>query len=198
MYHSPTYGDLEFKEVNHKILKFMEADPESRYRIIIGADSQEKQISRKATNTVLNRRSSRAPGWKPAARGKSGSSRNFKSEILTGNSHQTDFVSAIIVHRVGAGGIYFWQRTVDKKKRILKQRIYEEAFLALQTAQEFLEIFKKNGIKSYELEVHVDIGKNGPTRDIINEVVGMIRGSGFNVKTKPDAYGASKVADRHT
>lgn len=198
MFHSITYGDLEFKDVHKKILEFMEADSESRYRIIIGADSQEKQISRKATNAVLNQRSSRAPGWKPAGRGKSGSSRNFKSEIPTGNARHTDFVTAIIVHRVGAGGIYFWQRKVDKTKRVLRQRIYEEAFMALQTAQEILESFKQNGIKSYELEIHVDIGKKGPTREIINEVVGMIRGSGFNVKTKPEAYGASKVADRHT
>lgn len=156
MYHSITYGDLQFKDVNHRILKFIEADPESRYRIIIGADSQEK------------------------------------------NANQTDFVTAIIVHRIGTGGIYFWRRKVDKTKRVLRQRIYEEAFMALQTAQEFLESFKQNGIKSYELEIHVDIGKKGPTREIINEVVGMIRGSGFNVKTKPEAYGASKVADRHT
>ena len=156
MYHSPSYGDLKFKEVHQKILEFMEANPDSRYRIIIGADSQEK------------------------------------------NSHHTDFVTAIIVHRIGAGGIYFWQHKVDQKRRILRQRIYEEAYYALQTAQKFLASFKQNGIKSYELEIHVDIGTKGPTREIINEVVGMIRGSGFNVKTKPEAYGASKVADRHT
>jgi len=33
---------------------------------------------------------------------------------------------------------------------------------------------------------------------MIKEVVGMVRGSGYNAKTKPDAYGASAVADRHT
>jgi len=32
---------------------------------------------------------------------------------------------------------------------------------------------------------------------MISEVTGMVRGSGFEVKIKPDAYGASKVADRH-
>jgi len=26
----------------------------------------------------------------------------------------------------------------------------------------------------------------------------MVRSCGFNVKTKPNSYGASKVADRHT
>ena len=42
------------------------------------------------------------------------------------------------------------------------------------------------------------MGKNGDARDMINEIVGMIRGNGFECKTKPDAFGASKVADRHT
>jgi predicted RNase H-related nuclease YkuK (DUF458 family) len=33
---------------------------------------------------------------------------------------------------------------------------------------------------------------------MIKEVVGMIRGSGYEVKMKPFAYGAFVVADRHT
>ena len=111
---------------------------------------------------------------------------------------KTDFVTAIIIHRIGSGAIYFWQRKYDYKKRVLKQRIYEEAALAMQTAETFLESFKKNGIRGYELEVHVDVGTKGPTREIINEVTGMVRGSGFNVKTKSNAYCASSVADRHT
>lgn len=114
------------------------------------------------------------------------------------NKVATDFVTAIIVHRIGGGGIYFWQRIIDKKKKALKQRIFEEASYSLTTAQEFLEVFKKNGVLDLDLEIHVDIGKMGPTREWISEVVSMIRSSGFTVKTKPEAYGASKVADRHT
>ena len=110
----------------------------------------------------------------------------------------TDFVTAIIVHRIGVGGIYFWERTYDTKIRVLKQRIFEEATRSLTTAQEFFELFKNNGIACFDFEIHVDMGKTGPTREWITEVVSMIRGSGFVVKTKPYSYGASKVADRHT
>jgi len=110
----------------------------------------------------------------------------------------TDFVTAIIVHRIGRGGIYFWRRIVDRKKRVLKQRILEEATLSLTTAQDLMGLFRANGIIAFDFEIHVDIGKNGPTRVLISEVVSMIRGSGFMVKTKPDSFGASKVADRHT
>lgn len=114
------------------------------------------------------------------------------------NSRATDFVVAIIVHRVGRGGIYFWKRIVEDKQYVLRQRIYQEATYSLQVADEFLTLLKNDGISKYDVEIHVDIGKFGETREMIAEIVGMVRGSGFAVKTKPDSYAASKVADRHT
>lgn len=114
------------------------------------------------------------------------------------NGEGADFVTVIIVHRVGSGGIYFWRRWVEKKKLVLRTRMYQEATLSLAAAEEFLTTFRNDGITKYDLEIHVDIGMGGDTREMIGEVVGMVRSSGFIVKTKPDAYGASKVADRHT
>ncbi len=125
-------------------------------------------------------------------------------EIIVGSDSQKiksgayDFVSALIIHRIGAGGIYFWKRQVHAKKISLKERIYMEATMSLTTSENFVNFFKTNGISKYNIQIHVDIGKNGETRDLITEVVGMIRGSGYEVKIKPDSYGASKVADRHT
>lgn len=109
-----------------------------------------------------------------------------------------DFVTALIVHRIGKGGIYFWSRNHEKGIKSLRQRIYYEATLSLDLAQKLLGEFKKNGLKYYNLEIHVDIGEVGPTREMIKEVVSMIRGNGFEVKTKPESWGASGVAHRHT
>lgn len=114
------------------------------------------------------------------------------------NGEGCDFITAIVIHRIGMGGIYFWKRTVEKKSLVLRARIYQEAVLSLTCAEEVLDAFKNDGISKYDVEIHVDIGKYGETREMIAEIVGMVRGSGFTVKTKPDAYGASKVADRHT
>lgn len=128
----------------------------------------------------------------------------YKYKLVIGTDSQpkngqgTDFISAIVIHRIGFGGIYFWRRKVDPRKNVLKTRIYEEASLSLILAQEFLSEFKNDGISKFEVEIHVDIGSFGETRNMITEIVGMVRGSGFNVKTKPESYGASKVADRHT
>ena len=114
------------------------------------------------------------------------------------NAHGADFVTAVIVHKVGAGGIYFWQRETNPNRLAMKARIMEEAVRSLVCAQKFLDALgRENGIMK-TLEIHVDVGQKGPTREMIAEVVGMIRGSGFEVKIKPDAFGASKVADRHT
>ncbi|HDJ30565.1 MAG TPA: hypothetical protein ENF31_01240, partial [bacterium] len=44
--------------------------------------------------------------------------------------------------------------------------------------------------------IHADIGEEGATRDMIKEVIGLIRGNGFEAKIKPEAYVASVVADR--
>ena len=120
------------------------------------------------------------------------------SDSQPSNGKGVDFITALIIHRRGAGGIYFWRRIVDNKKYARKERIFTEATLSLAFADELLQLFGSDGISRYDMEIHVDIGKVGETRDMIAEIVGMVRGSGFTVKIKPDSFGASKVADRHT
>lgn len=116
---------------------------------------------------------------------------------------KVDFVTAIVVHRIGKGGRYFWKREFRNNINHLRPKIYQETNFSLETAQELLAGLRKhwqngNGSPSnYNLEIHVDIGENGKTRDMIKEVVGIVRGNGFNVKTKPESYGASNVADKH-
>lgn len=133
-----------------------------------------------------------------------GSVPDYKYQLVIGtdsqpkNGEECEFVTAIVVHRIGTGGIYFWKRIIEEKSLVLRSRIYQEAALSLSVAEEFLKACRHDGITRYDVEIHVDIGNHGQTREMISEIVGMVRGSGFNVKTKPDSYGASKVADRHT
>jgi len=109
-----------------------------------------------------------------------------------------DFVVALAIHRVGSGGVYFWRREVVDQKMSLKERMYREAIMSLTSAEELSSLFRDNGISKYDVEIHVDIGTNGETKDLINEISGMVRSNGYEVKIKPDSFGASKVADRHT
>ena len=124
-------------------------------------------------------------------------------EVVVGTDSQTycdevEYVSAIVVHRVGRGGRYFWRRMKDKRPISLRERIYREAWLSYETAEELIRSLKERGISEFQLEIHVDIGRNGRTRDLVEEVVGMILGVGYRVRTKPEAYAASAVADKYT
>lgn len=111
-----------------------------------------------------------------------------------------DFVTAIIVHRRGKGGRYFWQKNRQDKIYTLRDKIYTETLLSVEAAKDFVPKLKNslNGNGKYQLEIHIDVGEAGPTREMIKEVVGIVRGNGLTPKIKPEAYGASSVADKHT
>ncbi len=128
---------------------------------------------------------------------------DFPYQVIVGtDSHpslgETDFVSAIILRRVGKGGRYFWKRSREGIYRELTKRIYREAALSFELAKALMEALESHTLLDFNFEIHVDVGQNGKTRDLVDGVVGMIVGSGFPVKIKPDAYAASSVADKHT
>jgi hypothetical protein len=71
--------------------------------------------------------------------------------------------------------------------------------MSLETAREMVPLLRKHiSASKYDFEIHIDVGPLGPTREMIKEVVGMVQGSGYTAKTKPDSWGASSVADKHT
>lgn len=182
-FRNPTKGIMTLREVIEELLSYRNEDLEAKYQIVIGTDSKELE-------------------------------------------NGVDFVSVIAIHRIGKGGRYFWLRSCHEKIAELRNRIYKEATMSLALALAVLEQelensnipvaagksimeairelkedplnnFNKNIILANELEIHVDIGTIGPTRDMIKEIVGMIRGSGFYVKIKPEAFAAANVADKH-
>lgn len=112
----------------------------------------------------------------------------------------TNFVSAIVVHRIGKGGRYFWQNGLIIKTHSLREKIYKETTLSLELASKLVPKLnrKLNGTKNWELEIHIDVGRIGETRNMIKEVVGMVVGNGYTAKTKPESYAASSIADKHT
>jgi predicted RNase H-related nuclease YkuK (DUF458 family) len=113
---------------------------------------------------------------------------------------EVDYVSAIIIHRTGKGARYFWKKVKKNgKKPQLRDKIYSETLMSLDVAQTIVpEIRKLISAAKYDLEIHIDVGPLGPTREMIREVVGMVNGNGFVAKTKPESWGASSVADKHT
>lgn len=123
-------------------------------------------------------------------------------DVIVGTDSQlgeeTCFVTAVIVHRRGKGARYYYTRTRERVNRSLRQRIFYEASLSLNLAGQLAERLAQNGYADLKVEIHLDVGENGRTRDLIREVVGMVVGSGFDARIKPDSFGASSVADKYT
>ncbi len=110
-------------------------------------------------------------------------------------------VSTVTVWRVGNGGMYFWTRGREKAFHTLHDRIYAEVVQSVTLAQEMKsrlkDAFGEQFVEQH-IEVHLDVGLQGPTKNFIDQVVGMVRGFGFSPVIKPASFGASSVADRHT
>jgi len=110
-------------------------------------------------------------------------------------------VTAVTIWRIGNGAIHFWTKSEQKKFGSMRDRIWDEAISSIMLAQEFrsrLNDVLGDGSFWEGNEIHVDIGPNGPTRELIDAVVGMIKGYHFVPVIKPYSFGASIVADRHT
>lgn len=119
------------------------------------------------------------------------------SQVARGN---TLFITAVIIHRLGKGARYYYRKKSHRKIKSLRQKIFFETALSLELGGMVAKRFADLGCDDEDLkvEIHIDAGTHGETKDLIREVVGMVTGSGFRARIKPDAYGASSVADRHT
>ncbi len=137
---------------------------------------------------------------------------NRDYEIIVGcdspSGEKPDFPVALVVLRRGQGGRFFLTKvkysSSEKKFYSFRQRILEEVYLSCELALSFREALKEriNGSETspkYQFEyIHADVGPSGRTKDMIKEVVGLIRSNGFIPKIKPESFAASVVADRFT
>jgi predicted RNase H-related nuclease YkuK (DUF458 family) len=133
-----------------------------------------------------------------------------KYEIIVGcdssSKEEPCFPVAVVVLRAKQGGRFFLKKVKYTNRKFFswRQRILEEVFLSIQLATFLREQFEKIEKQSKrELNcqiryIHADIGNNGPTKEMIREVIGLIRGNGFEPKIKPESYVATIVADRYS
>jgi len=123
--------------------------------------------------------------------------------IIGTDSHpglaESVFVTAIVIYRVGHGGRYFYHKKKVEMKSGFKKRIFHEVSRSLTVASKLTELLSNDNESSLlDIEIHIDVGQNGSSSEIIKEVVGMVIGSGYDALIKPDSYAASNVADRYT
>lgn len=100
-----------------------------------------------------------------------------------------------IKNKVGRGGIYFFDIQKIKKINNIRQKIFYETNLSIELALRLNSLFVKSNI-IHEIEVHADVGYNGPTSEYVAEIKGWVKACGFQCIIKPDSYMASSVANR--
>lgn len=130
---------------------------------------------------------------------------NYTYRLSIGTDSMTyddsHFVLAIVVHRVGNGGIYFYKRFIEPAVRDLRTKLYTETELSINTTDlvvtELLE-YDDNILDRLNLSIHLDIGTKGPTKDLIKELEGWITAVGYDYEIKPNSYAASFVADKYS
>jgi predicted RNase H-related nuclease YkuK (DUF458 family) len=155
IFYSPTKGKLTFEQVYEDLNQFVKDNSDSKFKLIVGTDSQAGE--------------------------------------------EVCYVTAIVILREGKGGRFFYSREWERVKLSLNQRILYEASRSLGVAARLTErLAGDDQAADLNVEIHLDVGENGKTKEIIRDVIGMVTGSGFGAKIKPDSYGASKVADRYT
>jgi len=119
---------------------------------------------------------------------------------------RTVFVSCVHIHRIGKGAIGFLHKCeIARPVTNLREKIYLETCASLQLAymfdEERIDRIRRavgSGCKEVSFEFHIDVGRKGQTKALINEMVGMVKGLNFIPRIKPDSYCASSFADKFT
>ena len=82
--------------------------------------------------------------------------------------------------------------------RDLRTKLYTETQLSLDATDILISTFLDNDEELFEkihLSIHLDIGKNGPTKDLIRELEGWVTAMGYDCEIKPESYAASSIAN---
>jgi len=102
-------------------------------------------------------------------------------------------ISTICFREPGHGVIVFWRAKKPEAPSTLHKRLQLEVIDSIQIASELQEMCGR------DLTVHVDINPDQrfESNKFYDELVGMVKGCGFECITKPDAF-ASAIADMYT
>lgn len=176
-FYNPSKGNLGFAQVIEEIKGYMNEQPGLLYEVVVGCDSP--------------------------------------------SSDRPFFPIAVVVLRKGFGGRFFLKKMHypdNFLKRFVhvptnwKQRILQEVYLSCELALTLRETLEKELGRSdqksdsdsgrrtnYQFTyIHADVGEHGKTKEMVKEVTGLIKGSGFEPMIKPFSFAASVVADRYT
>lgn len=131
-------------------------------------------------------------------------------EIVIGTDSQnfdrTKIVLALVVRKVGKGGIFFHQTTYLNLIRNVREKLVKETQMSLELADMFMAKMEEKyyneefDYTQYKIkyQVHVDAGYNGKTNELIPELTAWVRACGYDVSVKPESFAASSIANKYS
>ena len=112
------------------------------------------------------------------------------------SSRRMEFVTVACVLDPGKGGRVFYTRRFERKEMTLFDKLSTETWLSLELA---LKMNSEFDLEPEQKRIWVHVDANPDTRydssNYVQQLAGMVAGSGFPVLVKPDAWCASHVAD---
>lgn len=112
----------------------------------------------------------------------------------------TQYVTVLVVQRVGRGGRVFFTREKIPRVRTLRERLYREVWCTTELAMELTstpDLGGSEGILGAPVTLHVDANPDPrfKSSEYVQELAGMCVGQGFRTLLKPDSWASSHAAD---
>lgn len=111
----------------------------------------------------------------------------------------TKMVGVVAICFERKGGIFFYDCEYVRPITNLHEKLIHETNKSIEIATALFEELQKSEIPELtdcHITIHSDIGKNGPTKQLISEIVGWITACGFECEIKPNSFAASTIANK--
>ena len=110
----------------------------------------------------------------------------------TGSRHR-NFATVLVAWKEGTGAYAIQRRSKSENIRTLHDQLMQETWLSIEQAQLIQEL-----VDDKKITIHMDVNQNTryDSGKFQNELVGFVKGLGYDYALKPNAWVASGVADR--
>lgn len=126
-------------------------------------------------------------------------------EIHIGSDSQqfgrdTQYVTVLVVQRLGKGGRVFFTRERVPRIRSLRERLYREVWCTTELAMELTstpDLGGPDGLLGAPVTLHIDANPDPKYKssEYVQELAGLCVGQGFRTLLKPDSWASSHAAD---
>lgn len=125
------------------------------------------------------------------------------------NFNRTKIVKVIAIHKIGGGGIFFYDIIYLPLIKELRRKLITETQLSIDLANSFLDELENEFDRTefdytefnIDFQLHCDIGYNGKTNALIPEITSWVKAAvpeEFSPIIKPESFAASSIANKYS